>query len=49
MGDGVNVQFEHATKEVVEALHAAKKIVCVWIDRDVTKETPDVCKRLIDL
>jgi hypothetical protein len=23
MGDGINISFEHATKEVVEAMHAA--------------------------
>ena len=49
MGDGINISFEHVTKDVVEAMHAAKKIVCVWIDRTVTKETPDVFKKLIDM
>jgi len=34
---------------VVEVLHAHNKLVCVWIDCSVTKETIEVYKRLIVL
>ncbi len=49
MGDGLNVQFEHITSELVETLHKHNKIICVWIDAEVTKECPKIYCRMFDL
>ena len=48
-GDGINISYEHLTKEVIAACHAHNKLVSVWIDAEVTKETVEMYKRLIDL
>ena len=42
MGEGLNIEFQHLTKELVDQMHQNGKIVCVWIDRDVTSETAEV-------
>ena len=49
MGDGLNIQYEHVTSEVVERLHQAGKLVFVWIEADVTVETVEVYCRMFDL
>lgn len=49
MGDGLNIQYEHVTNEIVQALHANEKIVCVWIDGDVTIENVEIYCRVFDL
>lgn len=38
MGDGVNISYEHLTREVVDTLQRHGKIVSVWIDCEVTTE-----------
>lgn len=47
--DGINISYEHLTEEVVKACHQHDKLVCVWVDAEVTKETVAMYKRLIDL
>jgi glycerophosphoryl diester phosphodiesterase len=49
LGDGVNISYEECFPEVVEALHEAGKIVCVWIDKTVTQESPEVFQRMVEL
>lgn len=49
MGDGVNVQFEHITKELVDYLHQHGKIICVWVDAEQTFECAEVYCRIYDL
>lgn len=48
-GDGINISYEHLTEELVQACHSHGKLVCVWIDTDVTKESQETYRRLIDL
>ena len=49
LGDGINISYEALTEEVVNACHTNNKLVCVWIDASVTKETVDLYQRLIEL
>jgi glycerophosphoryl diester phosphodiesterase len=48
-GDGVNISYEHLTKEVVDACHENGKIVSVWFDATVTNETVTMYKKMLDL
>ena len=38
MGSGLNIQYPHITKELVDYLHEHGKLVQVWIDAEVTVE-----------
>lgn len=48
-GDGINISYEALTKELVDTMHAHGKLISVWIDAGVTRETEQVYQRLIDL
>lgn len=49
MGDGLNVQYEHITRELVDYLHMHGKIICVWVDAEQTIECPEVYCKIYDL
>mgnify|MGYP000288609774 CR=1 FL=1 len=49
MGDGLNIEFQHVTRELVEQMHMHGKIISVWIDCEVTSETAETFCRVFDL
>ena len=49
MGDGLNIEFSHITREIVDEMHTHGKIVSVWIDCDVTQETPETWCKVFEL
>jgi glycerophosphoryl diester phosphodiesterase len=49
MGDGLNVQYTHVTRQLVEAMHAHNKLVFVWIDAEQTQECAKVFCEMYEL